>query len=78
MRLYGAIRRGKQAMIDIDELTNELWKIDKNLIRAELTNLERGEHLKRRREIFDAKGAEKIPTPGGEQTVGFDKSVSLG
>jgi hypothetical protein len=29
----------------MDELTRELWEIDANLCRVELTELERGEHL---------------------------------
>ncbi len=41
--------------MDADDLTRELWKIDENLIRAELTTLERADHLKRRREIFQAR-----------------------
>jgi hypothetical protein len=46
------------------------------LIRAELTELETAEQLHRRKELFDQKGGEKIPTLGGEQRIGFDKSTA--
>ena len=50
-------------LVDLDDLDRELWEIDENLIRAELTEMERARHYKRRKEIFDAKAAaEKIPT----------------
>ncbi len=62
--------------MDVDQMTREIWRIDENLMRAELTEIERGDHLKRRKEIFDAKGGEKISTPGGEQKVGFDKDIA--
>ena len=58
------------------ELDCELWEIDENLVRATLTELEQSQHLKRRKEIFDSKGEEKIRTPGGAQEVGFDKSTA--
>ena len=57
----------------VDDLDRQLWEIDENLCRAELTEIARGEHLKRRKEIFDAKGAQKLTTPGGMQEIGFDK-----
>ena len=59
-----------------DEIERELIEIDENLIRKDLSELEQSNALKRRKELFDAKGAEKIPTPGGEQTVGFDKDTA--
>lgn len=60
----------------MDELDRELWRIDENLIRAELTPMERDEHLARRAELFKAKGGKKIPTPGGEQEIGFAKDTA--
>ena len=62
--------------VTLGELNRELWEIDENLIRAELTELERAEHLRRRKEIFEAKGAKKIATPGGEQRIGFDRDAA--
>jgi hypothetical protein len=41
-------------LIELDDLHRELAEIDENLIRFELTVLERSEHLKRRKEIYEA------------------------
>ncbi len=41
-------------VVDLSELEAELAGIDKNLIRNELTVLERGEQLRRRKEIYEA------------------------
>ncbi|WP_430349986.1 ParB N-terminal domain-containing protein [Thermoanaerobacterium thermosaccharolyticum] len=39
--------------ISCNDIDRELAEIDKNLIRAELTVLERAEHLKRRKELYE-------------------------
>ena len=62
--------------VTLGELDRQLWEIDENLVRAELTELERADHLKRRKELFDAKGGKRISTPGGEQKVGFDRDAA--
>ena len=40
-----------------DSSDADLWEIDENLIRAELTKLERDQHNKRRQEIFEARAS---------------------
>ena len=41
--------------VDMDDLDRQLWEIDENLIRAELTDLERANHTARRAEIVKYK-----------------------
>lgn len=50
------------SVVSLEELDRQLWEIDENLIRAELTKLDRGVHLMRRKDIYLA----KFPSnPGG-------------
>ena len=64
---------------DLDPLDAELTEIDENLIRADLSVLERGEHLRRRNEIIVEKGMRRdvgrYPESNGE-TVSPLKTTS--
>ncbi len=61
--------------VDLDDLDRQLWEIDENLMRAELGPAETATHLKRRKELFEAKGGKSSPTLGGEQKIGFAKDT---
>lgn len=39
--------------VSLDEIDRELWEIDENLMRAELTPAQEAEHLKRRKELWE-------------------------
>lgn len=43
----------RASILDIDEPHRELAEIDENLLHNELTTLERGEHLARRKELYE-------------------------
>lgn len=64
---------------DYSELDAELAEIDENLIRAELTVLERGEHFKRRKEIYEAKNpeAKKGGDRGNQYTGGKPRQSEI-
>ncbi len=60
-------------MIDLSGLQAELAKIDENLIRNDLDLIDRGEHLKRRKEIYEAIHPET--KAGQSQSIGMNKSL---
>jgi len=60
-------------LLDVDDVDRMLWEIDENLIRAELTELERAEHLAERKRLYERKyqwtkhgGAPGNKKPGGK------------
>jgi ParB/RepB/Spo0J family partition protein len=42
--------------VELDEVDRELWEIDENLMRAELTTDEKRAHLKRRKALWEKRG----------------------
>jgi len=54
-------------VIDLDKLRAEMVEIDENLVRNELTALERGEHLQRRRTIYQDIHPETVRPKGGRR-----------
>jgi ParB family transcriptional regulator, chromosome partitioning protein len=40
-------------VVQMDDLSRQLWEIDENLCRAELNELERGEHLAARKNLYE-------------------------
>lgn len=62
----------------MDETDRELWEIDENLMRADLSEADRTQHVIRRKQLWEQrnKGGKSIPTPGGEQKIGFAKETA--
>jgi ParB family chromosome partitioning protein len=62
-----------------NDITREPAKIDENLIREELTVLERAEHLKRRKELCEAKYPEtkKGGDKGNQYTDGKPRQSEI-
>jgi len=60
-------------VVSLSELDAELAQIDENLIRNELTVLERAEQLKRRKEIYEAKYPES--KAGVKRAIGMNKAL---
>jgi ParB-like chromosome segregation protein Spo0J len=58
---------------DDDEAKAELFEIDENLARAELTTDEKRQLLRRRKELWGQinEGGKSVPTHGGNQKIGF-------
>jgi ParB/RepB/Spo0J family partition protein len=63
-------------VIDMADVTRQIWEIDENLARAELTAAQEAMHLARRKELFDLKGDAIRTTHGGKQKMGFAKDVA--
>ena len=47
------------SFVHLSEIDRELWEIDENLARSELTTEEKREHLRRRKELWDKRQAEE-------------------
>lgn len=80
-RLLAAKRLGWATVpVNVQEFESEeqaeLWEIDENLMRGELSPAEQAMHLARRKEIFELMGGKIVPTLGGEQRVGFAQDTS--
>ncbi len=58
-----------------DALDREMWQIDENLSRRSLKIFEQAKHLKRRKEIYEAKGGRIPPTFDSGQNMGFAKDT---
>jgi len=60
-------------VVDMDEIDRELWEIDENLIRAELTPTEEADHLARRKVLWEArdKVGKDFPLYTGRGNEGF-------
>ena len=52
-----------------DDIDAEIWEIDENLIRSELSAGQVAEHLKRRKDLFEARNFERNP-PETPKVVG--------
>lgn len=57
--------------VDDDALQAELWEIDENLMRAELSPAQQAEHLSRRKDVWEALSAQIASKPTGGRPAGF-------
>jgi ParB-like chromosome segregation protein Spo0J len=57
--------------VDDDALRAELWEIDENLMRAELSPSQQAEHLARRKEVWEALEVSGKISPKGGRPEGF-------
>lgn len=79
-RLKAAQRLGwdyvSAEITSLDELDRKLWGIDENLCRAELTALERAQHLQLRQEIWSARRSSGQTSPETAPGVGRPKGFA--
>ena len=61
------------SIVQMDDDERLLWEIDENLCRADLTELERGEHLLKRKEIYERKWPQA--RAGAAQAAGMNRAV---
>jgi len=60
--------------MEVDETLREIWRIDENLMRADLTQLERTEHIARRKQLLDDKEkAKKAAASNTDKSLGSIK-----
>ncbi len=52
-------------VLDVDEIDRRLLEIDENLVRAELSALERAEHFEERKRLYEARSPEAHRPRGG-------------
>lgn len=63
-------------VVDLDDLTIRLAEVDENLIRADLTALERGEHMVERKRVYELLHPEAPSGRGGDRG-GANETVSF-
>jgi ParB/RepB/Spo0J family partition protein len=57
--------------VDDDALRAELWEIDENLMRSELSPAQQADHLARRKVIWETLSVQIAPKPTGGRPAGF-------
>ena len=76
-RLIAACKLGWESIdafeMKADEIDRQLWEIDENLMRSELTATQQAEHLAKRKELWEAwqKSGPNCPTLTGRGNKGF-------